>query len=101
MNSSMLKQAQELKSKLDKAQKELGNVTAEADSGKGAVKVTINGQQKILSVKISPKVIDPDKTEYLEELVLKAVNEAIAKSQKLAARQLKGLTGGLKIPGLT
>ncbi|MFC1918948.1 YbaB/EbfC family nucleoid-associated protein [Chloroflexota bacterium] len=101
MNFSMLKQAQELKSKLDKAQKELNNITTEADSGKGAVKVTINGQQKILSIEISPEVIDPDKTKYLEELVLKAVNEAIANSQKLAAQQLKGLTGGLKIPGLT
>ena len=101
MNFSMLKQAQELKSKLDKAQKELSNTIIEADSGKGAVKVTINGQQKILSIKISPKVIDPNKPEYLEELVLKAISEATAKSQKLAAKQLKGLTGGLKIPGLT
>ncbi len=101
MNLSILKQAQELKSKLDKAQKELGSMTVEADSGKGAVKVTINGQQKILSIKISPKVIDPNKAEQLEELVLKAISQATAKSQKLAAKQLKGLTGGLKIPGLT
>ena len=101
MNFSMLKQAQELKSKLDKAQKELSNTIIEADSGKGAVKVTINGQQKILSIKISPKVIDPNNAEHLEELVLKAVSEATAKSKKLAAKQLKGLTGGLKIPGLT
>ncbi len=101
MNFSMLKQAQELKSKLDKAQKELSNTIVEADSGKGAVKVTINGQQKILSINISPKVIDPSNAEHLEELVLKAVSEAIAKSQKLAAKQLGGLTGGLKIPGLT
>ncbi len=101
MNLSILKQAQELKSKLDKAQKELSNIIVEADSGKGAVKVTINGQQKILSIKISPKVIDPSQAEYLEELVLKAISEATAKSQKLAAKQLKGLTGGLKIPGLT
>ena len=100
MNLSMLNQARELKSKLDKAQKELGNTIVEAESGKGAVKVTINGQQKIQSIKISPKVIDPDKAEYLEELVFKAVSEAIAKSQKLAAKQLGGLTGGLKIPGL-
>ena len=100
MNLSMLDRARELKSKLDKAQKELGNTIVEAESGKGAVKVTINGQQKIQSIKISPKVIDPDKAEYLEELVLKAVSEAIAKSQKLAAKQLGGLTGGLKIPGL-
>ncbi len=101
MNFSMLKQPQELKSKLDKAQKELGNTIIEADSGKGAVKVTINGQQKILSIKISPKVIDPNQPEHLEELVLKAISEATAKSQKVAAKQLKGLTGGLKIPGLT
>jgi len=101
MNFSILKQAQELKSKLDKAQKELGKTIIEADSGKGAVKVTINGQQKILSIKISPQVIDPQKPEHLEQLVLKAISEATAKSQKLAAKQLKGLTGGLNIPGLT
>ncbi len=101
MNFSMLKQAQELKAKLDKAQKELSNTVIEADSGKGAVKVTINGQQKVLSIKISPKVMDPNKPEYLEDLVLRALNDAVAKSQKVAAKQLRGLTGGLKIPGLT
>jgi len=96
----MLNQARELKSKLDKAQKELSNTIIEVSSSKGAVKITINGQQEIKSIKISPEVINPDKPEKLEELVLKAVSEAIAKSQKLAAKQLKGLTGGLKIPGL-
>ncbi len=101
MNLSMLRQAQELKSKLDKAQKELKNTIVEADAGRGAVKVSINGQQKILSVKISPEVIDPNKEQRLEELVLRAVNDAIDKSQKVAAKQLKGLAGGLKIPGLT
>ena len=100
MNLSMLNQARELKSKLDKVQKELGKTIVEAESGKGAVKVSITGQQTIQSIKISPKVIDPDKAERLEELVLEAVSEAIAKSQKLAAKQMGGLTGGLKIPGL-
>jgi hypothetical protein len=97
----MLKQAQELKAKLDKAQKELSKTIIEADSGKGAVTVTINGQQKILSIKISPEVIDPKKAENLEKLILRAISEATEKSQKAAAKQLKGLTGGLKIPGLT
>ena len=100
MNLSMLNQALKLKSKLDKAQKELSKTTLEVSSGKGAVKVIVNGQQKIQSIKISPEVIDPDKTEHLEKLVLEAVSEAITKSQELAAEQLKGLTGGLKIPGL-
>ncbi len=101
MDLSMLKKAQELKSNLDKAQKELSKTIIEADSGKGAVKVTMNGQQQILSITISPKVIDPNKAEQLEELVLKAVREAMNKSQKQAAKHLRGLTGGLKIPGLT
>jgi len=101
MNFSMLKQAQELKSRLDKAQKELGKTVIEVESGKGAIKITINGQQKILSIKISPDVIDPKKPENLEKLIMKAITEANDKSQKLAEKQLKGLTGGLKIPGLT
>ena len=101
MNFNMLKQAQELKSKLDKAQKELKNLVVEGESGKGAVKVTINGQQKILSIKIDPEVINPNKAKDLEKLIMKAIEEASDKSQKMAARQLKDLTGGLKIPGLT
>ena len=53
MNLSMIKQALELKSKLEKTQKELAKMTVETQSGNGAVKVTASGQQKILSIKIS------------------------------------------------
>ncbi len=101
MNLSMLNQARELKSKLDKAQKELSNTIVEASVAKGAVKVIMDGQQKIQSIEISPEVMNPEQPKQLEELILKAVREATAKSQKVAAKQLKGLTGGFKIPGLT
>ncbi len=101
MNRSIMRQAQELQAKLAKAQEELSKTTLEASSGGGAVKVTINGQQEIQSIKISPEVIDPNDVELLEDLVLTAVSEALAKSQELAAERLGGLTGGLKIPGLT
>ena len=101
MNKFVMRQAQELQSKLAKAQQELEKITVEVSSGGGAVKITINGQQKIQSVKISPEVINPDDVEFLEDLVLTAVREAIAKSQAVAAEHLGGLTGGLKIPGLT
>jgi DNA-binding YbaB/EbfC family protein len=100
MNLDNIKQAMELKSKLEQAQKELSNTIVEANAGRGAVRVTVDGQQKVRSIKISPDVIDREKPELLEELVLKAVSDALAKSQKTAAKQLKGLTGGLKIPGL-
>jgi DNA-binding YbaB/EbfC family protein len=101
MNRSFMRQAQELQAKLAKAQEELADTTVEASSGGGAVKVIINGQQQIQSVEISPEAISPDDVELLEDLVLTAVNEAIAKSQELAAKHLGKLTGGLNIPGLT
>jgi DNA-binding YbaB/EbfC family protein len=101
MNRFMMNQVQKLQEKLAEAQQELSNTSVEASSGGGAVKVTIDGQQKIQSVKISPEVIDPQDVELLEDLVLTAVSEAISKSQELATKRLGGLTGGLKIPGLT
>lgn len=101
MNRSFMRQAQELQAKLARAQEELAEATIEGSSGGGAVKVTANGQQQILSVKISPEAINPDDVEMLEDLVLTAVNEALTKSQELAAKRMSKLTGGLNIPGLT
>jgi len=100
MNKFVLRQAQELQAKLAKAQQELAEMTAEVSSGGGAIKIVIDGQQRIRSVTISPEAINAEDTEMLEDLVMTAVNEAIQKSQELAASHLSGLTGGLKIPGL-
>lgn len=101
MNRAFLRQAQQLQAKLEKAQEELGETTVEASSGGGAVTVVITGQQRVVSVKISPEVVDSEDVELLEDLVLAAVNEAMRKSQELAASRLGKITGGLKIPGLT
>jgi DNA-binding YbaB/EbfC family protein len=100
MDKSILRQAQQLQAKLAKAQEELGNLTVEASSGGGAVKVVIDGQQRVRSVEISPEVVAED-VELLQDLVMAAVNEAITKSQELASKHLSSLTGGLNIPGLT
>ncbi len=99
MNKIVL-QAQELQAKHAKAQQELGEITEEASSGGGAVKVTIDGQQKVRSVTISPEVTNAEDTEMLQDMVMTAVNEAIKKSQDLATSRLGSLTNGLKIPGL-
>jgi DNA-binding YbaB/EbfC family protein len=100
MDKSILRQAQQLQAKLAKAQEELGNITVEASSGGGAVKVVIDGHQKIHSVEISPEVVNTEDVELLQDLVMTAVNEAVTKSQELANKHLSSLTGGLKIPGL-
>jgi len=101
MNRALMRQAQQLQAKLEKAQEELEKTTVEASSGGGAVTVVITGQQRVVSVKISAEVVDSEDVELLEDLVLTAVNEAMRKSQELAASRLGKLTGGLKIPGLT
>jgi hypothetical protein len=101
MNKFMFQQAQKLQAKLAKAQEELSNLTVEGSSGGGAVKVTMNGQQKIQSVEISPEAVNPEDVELLQDLVLTAVSEALAKSQEAAAKHLGSITGGLNIPGLT
>ena len=100
MDKSMLRQAQQLQAKLTKIQEELGDVIVEATSGGGAVKVAIDGHQKIRSVEISSEVVNTDDIELLQDLVMTAVNEAITKSQELANKHLSKLTGGLNIPGL-
>ena len=101
MNKFMMQQAQKLQAQLLKAQEELAALNVEASSGGGAVKVVMNGQQQIQSVKISPEVVNKEDVEMLEDLILTAVKEAQALAQDTAAKKMGGLTGGLKIPGLT
>ena len=100
MNRNMIRQAQQLQARLMKAQEELENETVEASAGGGAVKVTATGKQTVQAIVIDPAAVDPDDVELLQDMVLAAVNEALAKSQALAAERLGALTGGMKIPGM-
>jgi nucleoid-associated protein EbfC len=98
--NKFVRQAQELQTRLAKAQEELGNMTVEASSGGGAVTVTVDGQQKVRAIKIAKEVVNPEDVEMLEDLVLSAVSEGITKSQEMAAQHMGKITGGLKIPGM-
>ena len=100
MNRNFLKQAQQIQARLAKAQEELESETVEASAGGGAVKVVANGKQTLESITIDPAAIDPEDVEILQDMVLAAVNDALAKSQELATERLGAITGGLKIPGL-
>lgn len=96
----IMKQVQKMQEDMARLQEELKEMTVEATSGGGMVKVVANGKQEIKEIKISREVIDPEDPEMLEDLVLSAVNEALRRSQELQAEQMSRLTGGLKIPGL-
>jgi DNA-binding YbaB/EbfC family protein len=101
MDFSLIKQAMELKSKMGKLQKEMAKTILEVSSDDGSIQVSVNGQQRVLSIKISPSVIDPDNAKKLEKLILKTVTDALDKSQQMSAKRMKELTGGINIPGLT
>ena len=97
---NMMKQAQQLQSKMMKLQEELAEKTVESSSGGGMVKVTANGRQQISSIQIEKEVVDPDDVEMLQDLVLAAINDALAKAQEMVSSEMGKLTGGLNIPGL-
>ncbi len=95
----MQRMAREMQANMEKAQEELGQATVLGTAGGGAVTVTMTGTQECREVKISPEAVDPSDVETLQDLVLAAVSDALAKSKELAAQRLGGLTGGLKLPG--
>ena len=96
----LLKQAQEMQSRMAKIQEELANKTVQGSSGGGMVQVTVNGQFNITAVQIEASVVNPAEKEMLEDLILAAVNDGMRKARELASSEMSKLTGGLKIPGL-
>ncbi len=99
MTRDLQRMAREMQANMEKAQEELGQATVLGTAGGGAVTVTMTGTQECREVKISPEAVDPSDVETLQDLVLAAVSDALAKSKELAAQRLGGLTGGLKLPG--
>ena len=97
---NMMKQAQKLQAKMLRMQEELADKTVEATAGGGMIKAVANGRQQILSIHIEKEVVDPDDVEMLQDLILAAVNDALAKSQEMVSGEMSKLTGGLKIPGM-
>lgn len=93
----MLKQIQQMQSKMMKMQEELENVTVTGTAGGGAVSVTANGHQKVLTVTIEPAVME-EGAEMLSDMVLAAVNAALDASRQAASEQMGSVTAGLNLP---
>jgi len=96
----MRQQVRILQEQMMATQEALGEQTVSVTSGGGVVEVVMNGHQRVEAVHIDPEVVDPEDVEMLQDLIIAAVNEAIERSQGLAAEQLGALTGGLDLGGL-
>ena len=96
----MMKQARKMQEQLAQAEERLAQTEISTSAGGGMVKVTATGDQRITSIKIDPEAVVPEDVEMLEDMILAAVNDALASAQQLASQQMGALTGGLNIPGL-
>ena len=93
----MMKQAQKMQEQLQKQMQEL---RVEATAGGGMVTVTVNGTKQLMSLRIDPEVVSKDDVEMLQDLILAAINDAHRKVDEELSKQMSGMMGGLKIPGL-
>lgn len=96
----LMKQAQQIQTKMAKLQEDLGDRTVEASSGGGMVIVVANGRQEVLSIKIEPEVIDTDDAEMLQDLIMAAVNDALTRAKDMVNEEMGKLTKGMNIPGM-
>ena len=95
--AKMMKQAQEMQSNMAALQTELAARTVDA-SVAGKISVTANGAGDVLSIRIDPSVVNPEEVEMLEDLVLTAVRQAIAKGRDMASVEMKKVTAGMGLP---
>ncbi len=100
--SNMFGKMREMQSKLKEVQENLDNITAEGESGGGMVKVIVNGRKKIISVNIEESLLTPQDKEMVQDLVVAAINNAIANVELKSNEEIKKTTEGMmpNIPGL-
>jgi DNA-binding YbaB/EbfC family protein len=94
---AMMQQAKQMQEKL---QKQMAEMRVEATAGGGMVTVTMSGTKQLQSLKIDPEVVSKEDVEMLQDLILAAVNDAARKVDDQLGKQMSGMMGGLKIPGL-
>jgi nucleoid-associated protein EbfC len=94
----MMKQAQELQTRMGEMQAEMERARVEGQSGGGLVVLTLNGKGELVGVKIDASLAKPEEVEILEDLIVAAHTDAKAKVERLLQEKMQGLTGGLPLP---
>ena len=98
--NAMIRQAQKMQEDMAALQEELDAREYDISAGGGMVKLKINGKKEVLSMEISPDIVDPDDVETLADIITAAVNEGIKRVEDTNAAEMGKITGGLGMPGL-
>lgn len=94
---NIMKQAQEMQTRLEKAQQELDGTEVIGEAGAGLIRVTMNGHHDVKRVEIDPELMKDDK-EMIEDLLAAAVNDANRRIEKMTRERMSGLTSGMGLP---
>lgn len=97
---SMLKNAQQMQSRMNEIQQNLARQRVEGQAGGGMVTVEATGQQKIVSVRLDESLLENPDKEMIEDLLVGAINQALDKSREMMAAEMARLSEGLALPGL-
>jgi len=95
--NKLMKQAQKMQEQMAKTQAELEKKTVEVSTAGGKVRVTANGAGEVIAIKIDKEVVDPNDVEFLEEIVLDGVKQAVEQGKALAQSEITKITGGLEL----
>ena len=98
---SIMRQAQQMQAKMAEIQRQTAEKKITGSAGGGMVSVTVNGQGAILDVSIEDTLLGSDEKEMLQDLIVAATNDGLRKAKELGKEEMKQLTGGIDIPGLT
>ncbi|WP_419898323.1 YbaB/EbfC family nucleoid-associated protein [Roseomonas sp. USHLN139] len=98
--ASMMKQAQQMQSKMAEMQAKLDAMTVDGAAGGGMVKVTLSGKGDLKKLTIDPSLVDPEEREVLEDLIVAAHADAKQKVEAMMAEEMQKATAGLNIPGM-
>lgn len=98
--AQMMAQLRKMQDQMAKAQDELANTVVTGVASGDLVQVEITGDFRVKSVKVGKDAVDPEDVETLEDLLVVAFNDAIAKVHALSEQKVGGITRGLKIPGM-
>jgi DNA-binding YbaB/EbfC family protein len=96
--AGLMKQAQQMQSKMEDMQSKLEAMEVTGEAGAGLVKVTLNGKGTLRKLAIDPKIVDPADTEMLEDLIVAAHRDAKTKIDAASAEEMQKVTGGLQLP---
>lgn len=95
--AGLMKQAQEMQEKMQKAQEELANAEVTGQAGAGLVSIVMTGRHDVRRVNIDASLLEEDK-EILEDLIAAAVNDAVRKVEQNTQDSMAGMTAGMQLP---